>query len=542
MRQLLRRFAVLGSSSMLTQLIAFATLAIVARKAGPANLGAYNWGLGIVSFLSLPITSGITAVGTRDIARDPSQARQVTGEVFLLQLLLAGIGYGLLVLLAPVIAPTTAMRQLLPVVGLFLFTGTSFEWTLQALGRMRQIAVARIFGQVIFGALVPILVISGFEGMRRYAWLMIAGLALKHVATTVFMVKSIGVPRLPPRWSPLWRRLRGSSALGYTTVLLQLYSQFDLLMLGYLSTSYDTGQYAAANRIPGAIVTFVGAAWTSVVFPHSAALAKTDRRKLRIHVRSLLTLTAMVSLPLAVCTPFVAGPLMALVFGAQFAAAGTAFSLLTISLAAGLIDMTLITILIGLGGDRRYAFAVTAAAMLNIALNIPVIPLFGRNGAAINTIISDALLFVITARAARVALGGLSLERGRIGRSALAVIPTLLALIIVPESVAPVWLRIPLAVVVYCVALVLLGAVRPREIRHVLAPDVPEAGQPAGTPRPSRRRTSSGRTGRADSVSRAGRTDPKPERGQDRVVAPSWRPGASRARTRGSGSPRFERE
>jgi O-antigen/teichoic acid export membrane protein len=534
MRQLLRRFAVLGSSSVFTQLIAFGTLAIVARKAGPSNLGAYNWGLGIVSFLSLPITAGITAVGTRDIARDPSRAREVTGEVFVLQFLLAGIGYLLLVLLAPVIAPTTSMRRLLPIVALFLFTGTSFEWTLQALGRMRQIAVARVFGQVIFGVLVPILVISGFDGMRRYAWLMIAGLALKHLATTVFMVRSIGMPRLTAHWRPLWRRLRGSSTLGYTTVLLTLYSQFDLLMLGYLSTAYDTGEYAAANRIPGAIVTFVGAAWTSVVFPHTASLANTDKRTLRLHTRSLLTMTAMVSLPLAACTPFVAAPLMALVFGGQFAAAGTAFALLTVGLAAGLILMTLITILLGLGGDRRYAYAVTVAAAVNITLNLAVIPLFGRNGAAIDTVISDALLFVITARAAREALGGLSLEWWRIRRSVLALIPTIAALLIVSESVAPVWVRIPLAVAVYGAAIVLLRAVAPSEIRHVLAPDLPEAGPASAPAKATRQRASSGRSARtegvsparAEGVSRAGRADPAVRRGRDRVARPSRsRPG-----------------
>ena len=469
MTQLLRRFAVLASSSVLTQLIAFATLAIVARRVGPANLGAYNVALGLVSFLTLPITSGITGVGTRDIARDPSQARRVTGEVFALQMLLASAGYALLLLFGQTVAPNRATTRLLPIVALFLFTGTSFEWTLQALGRMRAIAVSRVAGQVMFGACVPILVIGGFDGMTRYAWLMIGGLAFKHLATTAFLIRSVGVPRVPAEWRAIRRRFVASAPLGYTTVLLPLYSQFDLLMLGYLSTAIDTGEYAAANRIPGAIVTFVGAAWTSAIFPHSAALAARDRRRLRLHTESLLTLTVMVALPLAVCTPFIAQGLMGLVFGPQYAAAGTAFSLLTVSLSAGLIDTTLISILIGLGGDRRYAIAVTAAAILNIVLNIPVIPLFGRDGAAVATIISDALLFVMTAHAARASLGGLSLEWGRVARSSLALLPTAAWLALASGGLA-VWVRIPIAVAIYSAGLVVLGAVRHNEIRQVMAP------------------------------------------------------------------------
>ncbi len=478
MRQVLRRFVVLASSSALTQLIAFVALAIAARRAGPANLGAYNVVLALVTFLSLPITVGITNVGLRDVARRPDRVLEVTGEVFVLQLLLAAIAYLLLVLLAPIITPTDAMRRLIPVVALFLFTGTSFEWTLQALGRMRAIAVARIVGQVAYGALVPIFVVDGFAGIRRYAWLMIGGLALKHLLTTLFLLKTAGVPRLCARRTPLWRRFRQSVPMGYASVMLQVYGQIDQVMLGYLSTSYDAGEYAAANRIPGAILTFAGS-WLSVVFPHSAALADTDRARLRRHAGMLLSVIAMFSLPLVACTPFVAHGLMVAAFGSQFGPSATAFALLTVTVALSLIDGTLSTLLLGLGGDRRYAVVVTTTALFNVVVNIPVIALFGRNGAAVVTIVSEALLFTLLVRASGRLLGGIAVEWSRLARAGLAVLPAVLSLIAVPEGAAPVWARILLGGAVYAAATVLFGAVRMTELRDVFAPAVP---RPRSTP------------------------------------------------------------
>lgn len=469
MKDVLRRFAVLGSTSLLTQLIAFATLAITARRVGPANLGAYNVILAIITFLSLPISFGITNLGLRDVAQHPDRVREITGEILVLQLILAVASYLLLIALAPLISPTDAAERLLPIVALYLFTGTSFEWTLQALGRMRMIAVARMTGQVVFGALVPFLVVSGFEGVERYAWLMVAGFAIKHVLTSVFLVKAAGVPRFRVTRAALWRRFRASTSMNLASVMAQAYGTMDLILLGYLSTATDAGFYSAAYRLPSAILTFSGA-WSGVVFPHSAALAAGDRRTLRGHASLMLSLTALFALPLAACAPFVAHGLMVAMFGAKFAPAGTTFALCTLGLAIALVDVTLVSLVLALGGDRIYARAMGITAVFNILLNIPIILAFGRNGAAIVGDLSEAILMCMLLSVVTRQLKGIRLEWPRIARAAAAVVPAIVALLLVPASDASVWIRIALGGAVYLLFTVGFGAVRSNEIRRVLSP------------------------------------------------------------------------
>ena len=469
MRDVLRRFAVLGSTSLLTQLIAFATLAITARRVGPANLGAYNVILAIITFLSLPISFGITNVGLRDVAQHPGRVREIAGEILVLQLILAVGSYVLLIVLAPLIAPTDAAQRLLPIVALYLFTGTSFEWTLQALGRMRMIAAARMSGQIVFGALVPFLVVSGFEGVERYAWLMVAGFAIKHVVTSVFLVRTVGWPRFRVTRASLWRRFRASSSMNLASVMAQAYGTMDLIMLGYLSTATDAGLYSAAYRLPSAILTFSGA-WSGVVFPHSAALATGNRRRLRGQASLMVSLTALFALPLAACTPFVAHGMMVAMFGAQFGPAGSTFALCTLGLALALVDVTLVSLVLALGGDRVYARAMMVTAIFNIALNIPVILAFGRNGAAVVAALSEAMLMCILLSVVSKQLRGLRLEWARIARAAAAVVPAIVALLAVPASDASVWIRIALGAIVYLLGTVLFGAVSSGEIRRLFSP------------------------------------------------------------------------
>lgn len=469
MRELLRRFAVLASTMLLTQLIAFVTLAFTTRRVGPSNLGAYTIALSLVTFISLPIASGITTVGTRDVAQHRDRVRELTGEVFVLQMLLASAGYILIVIVAPVIAPTEAMRSLLPIVGLFLLTGTSFEWALQALGRMRSIAVARVVGQVAFGAMVPILVIDGLKGMERYAWLMIGGLALKHLVTTVYLVRFAGWPSLRVSPKRLRRRFKVSVPMSYASVMMQIYGTIDSIMMGYLSTGYQVGQYAAAGRIPGAIQT-ASSSWSAVVFPHSAQLANTDRERLRRQTGTILSANAMVSLPLIACTPFVAQGLMVATFGAQFAPGGSTLALGAVGLGITLVDGTLATLLLGMGGERRYARAMTATVLLNVIMNVPAILLFGRNGAVLAALVSESLLFWSLTRMVHRQLGGLPVEWNRIARICAALVPAVALLILVPPSAASVWVRIAIGAGAYLIGTVAFGAVRRGEVRHLLMP------------------------------------------------------------------------
>jgi len=309
---------------------------------------------------------------------------------------------------------------------------------------------------------------------------MIAGLALKLLLTAVFLVRAAGPPDFRVGWAALRRRWRGSLTMGYTSVMLQLYGTIDQVMLGYFSTAYDAGEYAAAYRIPNALGTFT-ASWLAVVFPHSAALATGDPQRLRAHSSRLITIVALFVVPLVACTPFVAHDLIVASFGAQYGPASTAFTLLIVSTGLSILDGTMGTWLMGLGKDRMFARLVTVTALLNVAINLIAIPTFGRNGAAVASIISEVLGFLIAIRGVNAALGGLAPEWGRLGRIVLAVCPAILALIVVPDSVA-VWIRIPMGAAVYSVALVVFGGVATAEIRAALGRGKPPTAEAVTSP------------------------------------------------------------
>src|SRR5205085_2322980 len=170
-----------------------------------------------------------------------------------------------------------------------------------------------------------------------------------------------GLPRFTARVRDLWRRLRRSMPMGYAVVMMQIYAQIDMVMLGYFRPVSEVGQYGVAYRIPFAVFTLAGT-WVAAAIPHSSAMAATDRDGLRSHTGSFVVAALGVTVPLAVCTPFVAHGLMTEVFGGRYGPAAVPFALLIVATSVSIVGSNVGSVLLGLREDRYFALVVTVAA------------------------------------------------------------------------------------------------------------------------------------------------------------------------------------
>jgi len=429
--RVVRGFLLLAGARVATQAIGFAVLAVAARRLGPEDLGSFQFAMSIALYFAIPVNVGATLTGVRDIARDPSRAQEVVGEVLTLQAILAAVAFGALVALTPVLAADSGSEAIMPIAGLTFVVGAlSLEWVLQGLQKLGRLALARLAGQAVYGALVPVLLIEGIAGARRLAWLTVLGLAIAGVICNVVAWRERGAPRLTLDHRRLRRRFLTSVPIGIAFVMIQVYYSIDSIMLGYLRGTADVGQYAVAYKIPLALAALTGI-WIQALYPHAAALFERDRDELRRQVGRFATLAVVVALPLAGGAIVVGHDLIPTLFGEAYEDAGTPFVLLMCATAVILVSVNFANVLLATGDDRRYAVGVTLGALLNVALNLALIPRFGTTAAAIDTIAAELLVIVYMAiRFARV-IGPASLDWGLIARGvaiAAAMVGVMLAL------------------------------------------------------------------------------------------------------------------
>src|SRR5204862_1878153 len=71
-----RDFVVFGAATLIAQALSFVVLAVMARRLGPEPIGAYAFAITVAAYFAIPANFGLTALATRDVARDPSRMQE----------------------------------------------------------------------------------------------------------------------------------------------------------------------------------------------------------------------------------------------------------------------------------------------------------------------------------------------------------------------------------------------------------------------------------------------------------------------------------
>ena len=156
----------------------------------------------------------------------------------------------------------------------------------------------------------------------------------------------------------------------------------DTLLIGALRSSAEAGVYAAATRYL-VLGQFVGVAISQVVGPKlSELIAHGDQDRTRAVYRASTTWLVLASWPLYI-TMVIMAPALLSVFGEGYVEATTAVMILgatmLVATAVGPVDVVLL-----MAGKSQWNLINTiVAVVLNIGLNLMLIPSFGLTGAAI---------------------------------------------------------------------------------------------------------------------------------------------------------------
>lgn len=187
------------------------------------------------------------------------------------------------------------------------------------------------------------------------------------------------------------RLVRFSAPLMVATLLLQLMTWMDILMLGYFSTSRVVGLYDGVRPL----VRIIPIVWQGMIFMYiplvSGMYAKNNLASIRRVYFVLTKWFASATVPLVLVFLFFPASTLTAVFGSSFTVAAPALQLLAVAFCTGnLIGPTGAT-LIAMGHTRVLMGINLVSAVVNFGLNVALIPDFGLIGAAAATTVAIVL-------------------------------------------------------------------------------------------------------------------------------------------------------
>ena len=385
-------------------IVSLIVVILLGRLLGAEGFGVYAFGLAIVSILSMPTRLGLPQLVVRETAAGQATGRWAsvvgiwrwsTAASLILGLAVALIGICLMLALGH--STTTSGITLL--IGMLLVPLLSLSSLRSGVLRgLRHVGAANVTGLLAQPAMLVLLLV-GFILLSEGALTPPMAIGLTVISALFsFLLGTLIIRRkrpaeakgVMPEFTPR-KWLSAAWPMAMTKGAHQLNRYVDIIILGLMATMVDSGIYRIAAQ--GAILVSLGMVAMGLVtaprFAHLHALGQYEelQRLIRQSTQLALILSSLVTIGFAVA----GRPVLIWLFGEEFHQAWLPLMILSVghvlSTAIGPTGLVL-----NMTGHERYVTrAVSVAALVNIALNLALIPYFGAVGAAIAT--GTALVF-----------------------------------------------------------------------------------------------------------------------------------------------------
>lgn len=453
--RVVRNASALAVAMIAARLAGFGLAIVMGRHLGASEYGRYGFANALAVVVGPLADLGITTYFIRESARDRARGDALVPRLLRAKLSLFGVvavvATGATVALS---SSTTAVMIVL----LVLFAGLADGFSYFAFGYFRgreqmgfegkltaATSLIRSAGAIVLviatNRLVPVLVFMLAASAVQLA------IALRRLRRTASgpAPASAGVP-------VEWRTV---GAMGLFFLLTMIYTRSDSVLVGWLNGDRAVGLYTAAYTLMLGlqIAPFVVATALAPVFARTHDRAQeVFRNSWHQGIRMIL----VISLPFSLVVSLLGRPIMQKVFGGEFGAGGTALAIVV--WCSPLVAFN--TVLTGAvrGARRETWLTVTAVigAVVNVGLNLWVIPEFGIGGAAATTVGTELLVCAVLGELAR-RRGVVPLPRLPYGRLLLSLLA--LAGAAVAARGLPVAGSVALALTAYALVIVATGVV-----------------------------------------------------------------------------------
>ena len=383
------------SANAISNAVGFAVTIVLVRYLGVEGIGRYTYFTTYAALFGILSSFGLYLVLTRQVAAEPDAAGTRLGSVLLLQALLAPLALAVTVGSAALFHPAS---EVLPIalcsVGVILTSvGGAYGAVVSGQERIHLNAVGSIGMAVLWGLLVLALV-----GLRLGVFGLIV-LYVIHKLANVSALRAVSrrLCGVRPRYD--FRSLRVREALGAAApfalvlALNDAYWNVGMILLGRLRGAEEVGTFAAAYRVIAVLVAVVGTV-SGVLYPRFANLFVADPPGFAAVVNRTRKYSLAIGLPLGLALAALAGPVIALLFGSAFAAAGASLQVLAWVIPLVCLSSPLSSALLAMGAERAWLVLMAVATGLVIGGNALLAPAWGHVGAAAALLGSAALLAV----------------------------------------------------------------------------------------------------------------------------------------------------
>lgn len=390
--KVLKNYAYNLSYQLLLIILPIITTPYVTRVFSSNDLGTYSFFNSIVTYFILLATLGVANYGTKEISGNRTLIRKNFWGIYTLQLGAAIFSFVLYVLLCLILP--TMKNSVAYILGFSLISkALDISWLFQGLEDFRKITVRNITVKVV-GVIAIFLFIKSADDLYLYVFFLTIFELLGQFSMWLPAREFIGKPHFD--WEYAKQHLKPVILLFLPQVAISLYVTLDSTMLGSLSSIRDVGIYDQSLKLVKILLTLV-TSLGSVMLPRvSNLLSLGDHEAVnKMHEMSFLIYN-LVIFPIITGMLIVNDDFVQFFLGQDFQDARYAIAIMIFRMFfIGWTNIMGIQMLIPHNQNKEFMISTTVPAIISVGLNLLFLPKLGYIGAAIVSVLTEALVWVI---------------------------------------------------------------------------------------------------------------------------------------------------
>ena len=367
------------------------TFPYISRVLMPENVGKINFGSSVVSYFMLIASLGVTTYAIRECSkvRDNRDKLQSTAsQILSINILSTLIAYLALAVTLVVARPLDSYRELICIQSAtIIFTTLGADWINSAIEDFKFIAMRTVGMQIVSLVLMFIFV----HNPEDYIIFALIGVIASSGANIINIVYRRKFCKTRLTFQIDWKKHLPPILTLFSLILAQtIYCNSDMTMLGLMKGDYEVGLYSTSVRIYN-LVNQVVASVAFVVMPQLAiSFEKDDFKRVNELLRYALNFIVVLGLPCLVGINIICSSIIGTLGGNEYLGASTSLHILSLSLACSFIGGWIGNMMmLPSGRDAVCLRSGVISAVLNVVLNIFLIPIYGLNGAAFTTFLAE---------------------------------------------------------------------------------------------------------------------------------------------------------
>ncbi len=384
---------------------------IITYYLGQGNYGQYSYVYEFFALFAIIADFGLFTIAVREMSSDEKHIPKILGNVLTLRLII-GLTVFTGIVTAGFFIPSHQGTQvpyaimIAATASLIGLTNGIITSVLQEKYKMQYDAIIKVVGKTVQ---IGYMLLTAFvffttdthTGFYHLFW---AGV----ISSLVMLILSIMVVS---KYTPIRPRfdkdlmkslLKKAAPYGFALFLSNLYFRIDGVLVYNMKGATEEGLYAVAVRMREALA-LLPLFFMNSVLPTLTKYIKEKRETYKKVLQYTFDFQFMLSLPFLVGGFLLASPLIYLIstpeyvsnFATGFYGSDVALQIVLFSFVIGSLNIIFNYTLIAIGKQSQLLWINGACALFNLAANLMFIPTYGFRGAAIATVASETLVFIL---------------------------------------------------------------------------------------------------------------------------------------------------